>query len=118
MVVTGQCCNQSCVPSSRRLHCLAARRLQKGCKRGLMTTTAREYFALECNAGVAAAKGVTTAAQVTLKVGGEALRAAAPVGKWALQQGGKAAFGLVVKSITGGGEEPRIILFRCTYKFR
>eukprot|EP00884_Botryococcus_braunii_P012562 jgi/Botrbrau1/21306/Bobra.0184s0017.1 len=49
--------------------------------------------------GAAAAKGATVAARTTVKVGGEALKAAAPVGKWALEQGFRAAVGLVTYSI-------------------
>ncbi|KAK9806798.1 hypothetical protein WJX72_003059 [[Myrmecia] bisecta] len=48
--------------------------------------------------GTATAKGVGTAAKVTVKVGAEALKAAAPVGKWAMQQGVKAALGVFTSS--------------------
>lgn len=54
---------------------------------------------LRC-AGKAASTGVTTAAKVTVKVGAEAIKAAAPVGKWALQQGVKLAVGAVAKGIS------------------
>lgn len=53
-------------------------------------------------AGTAASKGVTTAAKVTMQVGGEVLKAAAPVGKWALQQGFKLAVTAVSKGIEAG----------------
>jgi hypothetical protein len=46
-------------------------------------------------AGVAAAKGVKTAANVTVTATVEAAKIAAPVGKWALAEGFKAAVGLV-----------------------
>ena len=48
-----------------------------------------------CYAGKAASQGVTTAAQVTVEVGTQAIKAAVPVGKWALQQGFKLAVGVV-----------------------
>jgi len=44
--------------------------------------------------------GVTTAAKVTVQVGAEAIKAAAPVGKWALQQGVKLAVGAVVGAVS------------------
>ena len=47
--------------------------------------------------------GVTTAAKVTVTVGAEALKAAAPLGKWALQQGFKLAAGAVSRGMSGGG---------------
>ena len=46
--------------------------------------------------------GVTTAAKATVHVGAEALKAAAPLGKWAVQQGFKLAVGAVARSLTGG----------------
>ena len=67
-------------------------------------------------AGKAASAGVTTAAKVTVQVGAEALKAAAPVGKWALQQGVKLAVGAVAKGISsaassgkkgGGGDKQK-----------
>lgn len=45
--------------------------------------------------GQATSKGVQTAAKLTMTATIEAAKAAAPVGKWALQQGFKAAVGLV-----------------------
>ncbi|PSC75612.1 ABC transporter substrate-binding [Micractinium conductrix] len=66
--------------------------------------------------GKAASAGVTTAAKVTVQVGAEALKAAAPVGKWALQQGVKLAVGAVAKGISsaassgkkgGGGDKQK-----------
>ena len=59
-----------------------------------------------CAAGAGAAvtaagKGVTTVAKVTWQVGTEAVKAAAPVGKWALQQGFKLAVTAVSKGIEG-----------------
>lgn len=45
--------------------------------------------------GQATSKGVQTAAKFTMTATFEAAKAAAPVGKWALQQGFKAAVGLV-----------------------
>lgn len=45
--------------------------------------------------GQATSKGVEVAAKVTMTATIEAAKAAAPVGKWALQQGFKAAVGLV-----------------------
>lgn len=50
--------------------------------------------------GKTASKGVQTAAKMTLEVGAGALKAAAPVGKWVLQQGAKAAVAAVKKAIT------------------
>lgn len=45
--------------------------------------------------GQATSKGVQVAAKVTMTATIEAAKVAAPVGKWALQQGFKAAVGLV-----------------------
>jgi len=45
--------------------------------------------------GQATSKGVQAAAKITMTATIEAAKAAAPVGKWALQQGVKAAVGLV-----------------------
>lgn len=45
--------------------------------------------------GQATSKGVQVAAKLTMTATIEAAKAAAPVGKWALQQGFKAAVGLV-----------------------
>lgn len=45
--------------------------------------------------GQATSKGVQTAAKLTMTASIEAAKVAAPVGKWALQQGFKAAVGLV-----------------------
>ena len=53
-------------------------------------------------AGTAASKGVATAAKVSLQVGGEVVKAAAPVGKWVLQQGFKLAVTAVSKGIEAG----------------
>lgn len=49
--------------------------------------------------GSAAGKGVTTVAKLTWQVGTEAVKAATPVGKWALQQGAKLAVTAVTKGI-------------------
>ncbi|CAL8462938.1 g2472 [Coccomyxa elongata] len=45
--------------------------------------------------GSATVQGVTAAARVTVQVGTTALKAAAPVGKWVVQQGFKAALGVL-----------------------
>eukprot|EP00882_Tetradesmus_deserticola_P014195 GHRQ01015087.1.p1 GENE.GHRQ01015087.1~~GHRQ01015087.1.p1 ORF type:complete len:105 (+),score=42.81 GHRQ01015087.1:213-527(+) len=45
--------------------------------------------------GQATSKGVQTAAKLTISATIETAKAAAPIGKWALQQGFKAAVGLV-----------------------
>ena len=45
--------------------------------------------------GQATSKGVQVAAKLTMSATIEAAKVAAPVGKWALQQGFKAAVGLV-----------------------
>lgn len=45
--------------------------------------------------GEAASKGAVVAAKMTVEVGTQALKAAAPVGKWVLTQGFKAAAGAV-----------------------
>lgn len=47
---------------------------------------------------------------MTVEVGAEALKAAAPVGKWALQQGFKLAVGAVSKGIASaasGGDKKK-----------
>jgi hypothetical protein len=49
--------------------------------------------------GQATSKGVQVAAKVTMTATIEAAKVAAPVGKWALQQGFKAAVGLVGAAI-------------------
>ncbi|KAK9837130.1 hypothetical protein WJX81_005014 [Elliptochloris bilobata] len=54
--------------------------------------------------GSATARGVTAAALVTVKAGTTALKAAAPVGKWALKQGVKAAFGLMTGTQSGANK--------------
>ena len=54
---------------------------------------------LAARAGSAAAKGASVAAKVTLAVGVQAIKAAVPVGKWALQQGFKAAAGAVARGL-------------------
>lgn len=51
--------------------------------------------------GTAASKGVATVARVTVQVGSEAIKAAAPVGKWALQQSFNMAVSIVAKGIGG-----------------
>ncbi|KAK9907659.1 hypothetical protein WJX75_007770 [Coccomyxa subellipsoidea] len=48
--------------------------------------------------GTATVQGVTAAARVTVKVGTTALKAAAPVGKWVVQQSFKAALGVLSSS--------------------
>lgn len=55
--------------------------------------------------GTAAAKGAVTAAKLTVEASSQALRAAAPVGKWVLSQGFKFAAGAVMTSITGGANK-------------
>ena len=54
---------------------------------------------LAARAGSAAAKGASVAAKVTVAVGVQAIKAAVPVGKWALQQGFKAAAGAVARGL-------------------
>lgn len=56
-------------------------------------------------AGKAASVGVTTAAQVTVQVGTEAIKAAVPVGKWALQQGFKLAVGAVRQGMAASNKK-------------
>ena len=53
--------------------------------------------------GAAASRGVATAAKVTVQVGGEALKAAAPVGRWVVTQTFKLAAGAVARGLGGGG---------------
>lgn len=50
--------------------------------------------------GEATGKGVQAAAQLTAKATIEAAKVAAPVGKWAIKQGFKAAVGLVSYAMT------------------
>jgi hypothetical protein len=50
--------------------------------------------------GEAASKGAAAAAKMTVEVGTQAIKAAAPVGKWVLSQGFKAAVGAVGKGIS------------------
>ncbi|KAH7622086.1 hypothetical protein NADE_004677 [Nannochloris sp. 'desiccata'] len=50
--------------------------------------------------GEAASKGAATAARMTVEVGTQVIKAAAPVGKWVLSQGYKAAVGAVGKGIS------------------
>lgn len=50
--------------------------------------------------GEAASKGAATAAKVTVQVGAQALKAAAPLGKWVLTQGFKAAVGVMASGVS------------------
>lgn len=50
---------------------------------------------------------MTTAAKATVLVGANALKAAAPVGKWALQQGFKLAVGAVSKGLSNAATSGR-----------
>ncbi len=50
--------------------------------------------------GEAASKGAAAAAKMTVEVGTQAIKAAAPVGKWVLSQGFKAAVGAVGNGIS------------------
>ena len=50
--------------------------------------------------GAAASKGAATAAKLTLQAGTEALKAAAPVGKWLITNGAKAVAGAVVQGLS------------------
>lgn len=50
--------------------------------------------------GEAASKGAAAAAKITVEVGTKAIKAAAPVGKWVVSQGFKAAVGTVGKGIS------------------
>jgi hypothetical protein len=50
--------------------------------------------------GEAASKGAAAAAKITMEVGTQAIKAAAPVGKWVLSQGFKAAVAAVGKGIS------------------
>lgn len=54
--------------------------------------------------GKTASATVTTAAKATVLVGANALKAAAPLGKWALQQGFKLAAGAVSTGLSAGSK--------------
>lgn len=54
--------------------------------------------------GTAATKSVLAAAEMTGKVGKEAIKAAVPAGKWAVQQGFKLMVGAVVKGVSNKGK--------------
>ncbi|KAL4858789.1 Nuclear pore complex protein NUP62 [Chlorella vulgaris] len=54
--------------------------------------------------GKTASATVTTAAKATVLVGANALKAAAPLGKWALQQGFKLAVGAVSTGLSAGSK--------------
>lgn len=63
--------------------------------------------------GTAAAAGAAAAARISVEVGSQALKAAAPVGKWVLREGFKAAAGAVGAGLSsalkrgGGGTPPK-----------
>lgn len=57
--------------------------------------------------GQATSKGVQTAAKFTMTATFQAAKAAAPVGKWALQQGFKAAVGLVSAAMESERQQKR-----------
>ncbi len=51
--------------------------------------------------GTAASKGAVAAAKLTAEAGSQAIRAAAPVGKWVVSQGFKLIASAVITSLTG-----------------
>jgi hypothetical protein len=55
--------------------------------------------------GVATSRGVRAAAKLTVDATVEAARLAAPVGKWAVQEGFKAAAGLVSYAVEQRGRQ-------------
>jgi hypothetical protein len=55
--------------------------------------------------GTAAGKGVATAAKLTAQAGAQALKAAAPVGKWIVTQGVKAAAGAVAQGFSSAAHK-------------
>jgi hypothetical protein len=65
--------------------------------------------------GEAAAKGAAVAARISVEVGAQAIKAAAPVGKWVLREGFKAAAGAVGSGLSNalgrkrnaGGNAPK-----------
>lgn len=56
-------------------------------------------------AGTAAAKGLGAAAQLTAAATAEAVKAAAPIGKWAVKQGLTAAMGLVTAAASSNRKQ-------------
>ena len=56
--------------------------------------------------GEAAARGAAAAARLSVEVGAQALKAAAPVGKWVLREGFKAAAGAVGSGLSSALRPP------------